>query len=405
MSATPFGPGNPRPYLDPEGLSPQTLAIRGGQARSTFDETSEALYLTSGFVYGSAEEAEAAFTDEVEKFVYSRYGNPTVAMLEERLRLLEGAEAAYATASGMSAVFTALAALLGKGDRVVSSRGLFGSCFVILDEILPRWGVETVFVDGPDLDQWREALSEPTTAVFFETPSNPMQELVDIAAVSELAHAAGAQVVVDNVFGTPVFSRPLEHGADIVVYSATKHIDGQGRVLGGAILGPQDYIDGPVRNLIRHTGPSLSPFNAWVLLKGLETMDLRVRRMAESSLAVARALQEHPLVARVIHPWLPDHPQHELAQRQMSGGGTVVTFDVVGGKAEAFAVMNALRTVDISNNLGDSKSLITHPATTTHRRMGEEARAAIGITDATLRISVGLEAADDLVADLRRALG
>ncbi|SMC67257.1 O-succinylhomoserine sulfhydrylase [Janibacter indicus] len=405
MSATPFGPDNPRPYLDPEGLSPQTLAVRGGQARSTFDETSEALYLTSGFVYGSAEEAEAAFTDEVDKFVYSRYGNPTVAMLEERLRLLEGAEAAYATASGMSAVFTALAALLARGDRVVSSRGLFGSCFVILDEILPRWGVETVFVDGPDLDQWREALSEPTTAVFFETPSNPMQELVDIGAVSELAHAAGAQVVVDNVFGTPVFSRPLEHGADIVVYSATKHIDGQGRVLGGAILGPQDYIDGPVRNLIRHTGPSLSPFNAWVLLKGLETMDLRVRRMAESSLAVARALTEHPKVARVIHPWLPEHPQHELARRQMTGGGTVVTFDIEGGKAEAFAVMNALRTVDISNNLGDSKSLITHPATTTHRRMGEEARAAIGITDATLRISVGLEAAEDLVADLRSALG
>ncbi|WP_170307535.1 O-succinylhomoserine sulfhydrylase [Janibacter terrae] len=405
MSAAPFGPGNPRPYLDPEGLSPQTLAVRGGQARTTFDETSEALFLTSGFVYGSAEEAEAAFTDEVEKFVYSRYGNPTVAMLEERLRLLEGAEAAYATASGMSAVFTALAALLGKGDRLVSSRGLFGSCFVIVDEILPRWGVETVLVDGPDLDQWREALSEPTTAVFFETPSNPMQELVDIAAVSELAHAAGAQVVVDNVFGTPVFSRPLEHGADIVVYSATKHIDGQGRVLGGAILGPQDYIDGPVKNLIRHTGPSLSPFNAWVLLKGLETMDLRVRRMAESSLTVARALQEHPRIRRVVHPWLPGHPQHELAQRQMSGGGTVVTFDVVGAKAEAFAVMNALRTVDISNNLGDSKSLITHPGTTTHRRMGEEARAAIGITDATLRISIGLESADDLVADLRRALG
>lgn len=405
MSGTSFGPGNPRPHLDPEGLSAQTLAVRGGQARSTFDETSEGLYLTSGFVYGSAEEAEAAFTDGVDKFVYSRYGNPTVAMFEERLRLLEGAEAAYATASGMSAVFTALAALLAKGDRVVSSRGLFGSCFVVLDEILPRWGVETVFVDGPDLDQWREALSEPTTAVFFETPSNPMQELVDIAAVSELAHAAGAQVVVDNVFGTPVFSRPLDHGADIVVYSATKHIDGQGRVLGGAILGPQDYIDGPVKNLIRHTGPSLSPFNAWVLLKGLETMDLRVRRMAESSLTVARALQGHPRVSRVIHPWLPEHPQHDLARRQMTGGGTVVTFDVVGGKAQAFALMNSLRIVDISNNLGDSKSLITHPATTTHRRMGEEARAAIGITDTTLRISIGLEAADDLVADLLHALG
>ena len=405
MSEAPFGPGNPVPYLDPSGLSPQTLAVRSGQARSTFDETSEALYLTSGFVYGSAEEAEAAFTGDVEKYVYSRYGNPTVGMLEERLRLLEGAEAAYATASGMSAVFTALAALLGEGDRLVSSRSLFGSCFVIVDEILPRWGVETVLVDGPDLDQWREALSEPTTAVFFETPSNPMQEIVDIAAVSELAHAAGAQVVVDNVFGTPVFSRPLDHGADIVVYSATKHIDGQGRVLGGAVLGPADYIDGPVRNLMRHTGPSLSPFNAWVLLKGLETMDLRVRRMAESSLAVAEALQAHPRVTEVIHPWLPDHPQHELARRQMSGGGTVVTFAIDGGKAEAFAVMNALRIVDISNNLGDSKSLITHPATTTHRRMGEEARAEIGITDATLRISVGLEAAEDLVADLQRALG
>lgn len=404
MSGSPFGPGNPAPYLDPSGLSPQTLAVRGGQARSTFDETSEALYLTSGFVYGSAEEAEAAFSGGVEKYVYSRYGNPTVGMLEERLRVLEGAEAAFATSSGMSAVFTALAALVGAGDRLVSSRSLFGSCFVVVDEILPRWGVETVLVDGTDLDQWREALSEPTTAVFFETPSNPMQELVDIAAVSELAHAAGAQVVVDNVFGTPVFSRPLDHGADIVVYSATKHIDGQGRVLGGAILGSADYIDGPVRNLIRHTGPSMSPFNAWVLLKGLETMDLRVRRMAESSLTLARTLQQHSRVTQVVHPWLADHPQHELARRQMSGGGTVITFAIDGGKADAFALMNALRLVDISNNLGDSKSLVTHPATTTHRRMGPEARAAIGITDATLRISVGLEGVDDLVADLTAAL-
>lgn len=405
MSESPFGPGTPRPYLDPEGMSAQTLAVRGGQARTAFAETSEALFLTSGFVYASAQEAEAAFSEDVEKFIYSRYGNPTVAMLEERLRLLEGSEDAYATASGMSAVFTALAALLAKGDRVVAARGLFGSCFVVLDEILPRWGVQTVFVDGPDLDQWREALSEPTTAVFFETPSNPMQELVDIRAVSEMAHAAGARVVVDNVFGTPVFSRPLEHGADIVVYSATKHIDGQGRVLGGAILGPTDFIQGPVKNLIRHTGPSLSPFNAWVLLKGLETMDLRVRRMAESSLTVARVLQDHRRISRVVHPWLPHHPQHELARRQMSGGGTVVTFDLDAGKTEAFAMMNALRIVDISNNLGDSKTLITHPATTTHRRLGEQARAAIGITDATLRISVGLESAEDLVADLVNALG
>ena len=404
MSTTSAGRRLPGPYLDPSGLSPQTLAVRGGHARSAFDETSEALYLTSGFVYGSAEEAEAAFAEGGEKFVYSRYGNPTVQMLQERLRLLEGAEAAFATSSGMSAVFTALAALLATGDRVVASRALFGSCFVILDEILPRWGVETVFVDGPDLEQWREALSEPTAAVFFETPSNPMQELVDIAAVSELAHAAGARVVVDNVFGTPVFSRPLEHGADIVVYSATKHIDGQGRVLGGMILGPREYIEGPVKNLIRHTGPSLSPFNAWVLLKGLETMELRVRRMSESCLTVARVLQAHPRVTAVIHPWLPEHPQHALARAQMSGGGTVVTFDVEGGRAEAFAVSNALRLFDISNNLGDAKSLITHPATTTHRRLGPEARAEIGITDATLRISVGLEEPGDLVDDLHRAL-
>lgn len=392
----------------PEGAHPQTLAVRGGLARSGFDETAEALYLTSGFVYESAEQAEAAFKDEVEHFVYSRYGNPTVATLEERLRLMEGAEACFATASGMAAVFTALAALCGAGDRVVASRALFGSCFVILDEILPRWGVETVFVDGADLDQWRQALSVPTTAVFFETPSNPMQELVDIAEVSRLAHAAGATVVVDNVFGTPVFSHPLRHGADVVVYSTTKHVDGQGRALGGAVLGPKEFVDGPVKNLMRHTGPSMSPFNAWVMVKGLETLDLRVRRMAESALTVARTLEEWGDargVVRVVHPFLPSHPQHELALRQMDGGaGTVVTFEVEGGKPAAFALMNALQVVDISNNLGDAKSLTTHPATTTHRRLAPEARAAVGITDGTVRLSVGLEDVRDLVADLDRAL-
>jgi O-succinylhomoserine sulfhydrylase len=377
-------------------------------ARSGFDETAEALYLTSGFVYETAEQAEAAFKDEVEHYIYSRYGNPTVTTFEERMRLLEGAEACFATASGMAAVFVALAALCGEGDRVVSSRALFGSCFVILDEILPRWGVETVFVDGTDLDQWREALSVPTTAVFFETPSNPMQELVDIAAVCELAHAVGATVVVDNVFGTPVFSHPLEHGADVVVYSATKHIDGQGRALGGAVLGTREFVDGPVRNLMRHTGPSLSPFNAWLMTKGLETLDLRVRRMADSCLVVAHTLQEwqhadRGLVA-VVHPFLESHPQHELALRQMDGGGTVVTFEVEGGKAPAFALMNALNLVDISNNLGDAKSLTTHPATTTHRRLAPEARAAVGITDGTIRLSVGLEDVRDLVADLDQAL-
>lgn len=387
-----------------EDWRPDTLAVRSGLARSGFEETAEALYLTSGFVYDSAEAAEAAFSGESDRFVYSRYGNPTTAMLQERLAALEGAEACTATASGMSAVFTALAALLGAGDRVVASRGLFGSCFVILDEILPRWGVETVFVDGPDLEQWRQALSQPTTAVFFESPSNPMQELVDMRAVSDLAHAAGAQVVVDNVFGTPVFSRPLDHGADVVVYSATKHIDGQGRVLGGAILGRREFIDGPVQNLVRHTGPTMSAFNAWVLLKGLETLRLRVEAQAATALELAEVLEAHPKVSRVVHPFLVSHPQHELAKRQMSGGGSVVTFQIDGDKAEAFALMNALRIVDISNNLGDSKSMITHPATTTHRRMSADARAAIGITDGTLRLSVGLEDAGDLVDDVRQAL-
>ena len=385
-------------------LRPDTLAVRGGLARSGFDETSEGLFLTSGYVYASAQEAEAAFKDEIDRFVYSRYGNPTVRMFEERMRLLEGTEACFATATGMSAVFVALAALLAKGDRVVSARGLFGSCFVILDEILPRWGVESVFVDGSDLEQWRAALSEPAAAVFFESPSNPMQELVDVAAVCELAHDAGAKVVVDNVFGTPVFSKPLELGADVIVYSTTKHIDGQGRTLGGAILGTSEFINGPVKNLMRHTGPSMSPFNAWVLLKGLETLSLRVNRMATSAMELARALEGHSKISRVIYPWLESHPQHDLAKKQMYGGGTVVTFELVGGKDEAFEVMNALQIVDISNNLGDSKSLITHPATTTHHRLGPQGRLAVGITDGVLRVSVGLEDIRDLVEDFERAL-
>jgi O-succinylhomoserine sulfhydrylase len=389
----------------PDELSADTLAVRGGLLRSGFDETAEALYLTSGFVYSSAEEAEAAFKDEIEKFIYSRYGNPTVAMFEERMRHIEGAQACFATASGMSAVFVALAALCGAGSRLVASRALFGSCFVIVDEILPRWGVETVLVDGTDLAQWEAALDRETAAVFFETPSNPMQELVDIRAVADLAHAVGAQVVVDNVFGTPVFSKPLQHGADIVVYSTTKHIDGGGRVLGGAVLGPKEFIEGPVKNLMRHTGPAMSPFNAWVNVKGLETLRLRVEQQARSALALAEHLERHPRVVEVRYPWLASHPQHELARRQMLGGGTVVTFTIDGGKEEAFAVMNALRLVDISNNLGDAKSLTTHPATTTHRRLAPEARAAAGITDGTIRISVGLEDIGDLIADIDRALG
>ncbi len=394
----PTGPQGPDPWR------PQTRAVRSGLMRSAFEETSEAIYLSSGYVFATAEEAEQAFLGENDHYVYSRYTNPTVSMFEERLRSLEGAEACYATASGMSAVFTTLASLAGAGDRIVASRQLFGACYVIIDEILPRWGVESVLVDGTDLEAWRSALSVPTAAVFLETPSNPMLELVDIAAVSALARSAGAYVVVDNVFGTPVFSRPLELGADVVVYSATKHIDGQGRALAGAILGEHDFVNGPVRDFVRNVGPSLSPFNAWVMLKGLETMELRVRRMADNALAVARAAEGAPGVARVLYPGLDSHPQRELARRQMSGGSTMVTLDLEGGRDRAFRVMDTLRLFDISNNLGDAKSLCTHPATTTHRRMGAEGRAAAGITDGVVRLSVGLEDADDLVADLRAAL-
>ena len=393
----------------PDGVSQETIGVRGGLLRSGFDETSEGLYLTSGYVYDSAGEAEKAFTGEVDRFVYSRYGNPTIAMFEERLRLIEGAEACFATSSGMSAVFTGLGALLGAGDRLVAGRSLFGSCFVVCNEILPRWGVETVFVDGTDLDQWEQALSQPTAAVFFETPSNPMQSLVDIAAVSEMAHAAGAKVVLDNIFATPLLQQGLPLGVDVVIYSGTKHIDGQGRVLGGAILGDKEYIDGPVQTLMRHTGPALSPFNAWVLLKGLETLSVRVNYSNDSALRVAEFLEGHPGVRWVRYPFLASHPQHDLAKRQMTGGGTVVTFELDApegqGKQRAFEVLDKLSIIDISNNLGDSKSLITHPATTTHRAMGPEGRAAIGLGDAVVRISVGLEGTEDLIADLDRALG
>ena len=392
----------------PDGVSQATIGVRGGLLRSGFDETSEAIFLNSGYVYSSAGEAEKAFTGEIDRYVYSRYGNPTISMFEERLRLIEGAEAVFATGSGMAAVFTGLGALLGAGDRLVAGRSLFGSCFVVCNEILPRWGVETVFVDGEDLDQWEQALSQPTTAVFFETPSNPMQSLVDIAAVSEMAHAAGAKVVLDNIFATPLLQHGLPLGVDVVIYSGTKHIDGQGRVLGGAILGSKDYIDGPVQTLMRHTGPALSPFNAWVLLKGLETMGVRVNYSNASAQRIAEFLEGHAGVRWVRYPFLPSHPQYDLAKRQMSGGGTVVTFELDApdgkGKQRAFEVLDKLSIIDISNNLGDSKTLITHPATTTHRAMGPEGRAAIGLGDGVVRISVGLEGTEDIIADLDRAL-
>jgi len=383
---------------------PDTLAVRGGLRRSEFEETSEALFLTSGYVYANAGEAEAAFKGESDHYMYSRFSNPTVDAFGDRLRLIEGAEACFPTATGMAAVFNSLLALVRAGDRVVAARSLFGSCFAVLDDLLPRWGVTTEFVDGHDLAQWERALSTPAKAVFFESPSNPMQELVDVRAVCDLAHAAGAAVIVDNVFATPVLQRPLDLGADIVVYSATKHIDGQGRTLGGAILGPREYIEGEVKTLIRNTGPSLSPFNAWVLTKGLETLRMRVLHSTAGAERIAGWLEEHPRVTRVLYPWLPSHPQHHLAKRQMSGGGTVVTFVVDGGKDEAFAVLDRLQVIDISNNLGDTKTLITHPATTTHHRMGPEARARVGVTDGLVRISVGLEDLDDLLEDLDRAL-
>lgn len=397
------------PAALPDDVSQATLGVRGGLLRSGFDETSEALYLTSGYVYDSAAAAEKAFTGEIDRYVYSRYGNPTISMFEERLRLIEDAPACFATATGMAAVFTSLGALLGAGDRLVAARSLFGSCFVVCSEILPRWGVEVVFVDGDDLAQWEEALSVPTQAVFFETPSNPMQSLVDIAAVSELAHAAGAKVVLDNVFATPLLQQGFPLGVDVVVYSGTKHIDGQGRVLGGAILGDKEYIDGPVQKLMRHTGPAISAFNAWTLLKGLETLAVRVDYSNRSAHRIAEFLEQNSSVSWVRYPFLESHPQYDLAKRQMTGGGTVVTFalDAPEGRAKerAFEVLDKLSLIDISNNLGDAKSLITHPATTTHRAMGPEGRAAIGLGDGVVRVSVGLEGTDDLIADLDRALG
>ncbi len=381
-----------------------TAAVRGGLARSSFDETSEALYLTSGFVYRDAAQAEASFAGDDDHYVYSRARNPTLTMLEDRLALLEDAQACRVTASGMAAVHTSLAAILQAGDRVVASRGLFARCHQVLDVVLRRFGVDTVFVDGSDLDAWARALAEPTAAVFFETPSNPMMELVDIAAVADLAHAAGALVVVDNVFATPIFQRPLELGADMVVYSLTKHVDGQGRVLGGAILGSSELLDNKVQALMGQIGPTMSAFNAWVLLKGLETLQLRVRHQAASALTLATWLQDQRDVVRVLYPMLDSHPQRDLAMAQMTGGGSVVTFEVAGGRDRAFEVVDTLSLIDISNNLGDAKSLVTHPATSTHQRIGAAARESMGITDGTIRVSVGLEDVEDLQADLATAL-
>ena len=383
---------------------PATLLVHGGQERSHHGETAEALYLTSGFVYDSAEQAEATFTNQIVHYQYSRFGNPTVTMLERRLALIEGAEACRATATGMAAVHAAMLSHLKAGDRVVASRALFGSCHWIVSTLLPRYGITSEFVDGGDMAQWEKALSTPANLVLLETPSNPMLEIVDLAAVAKLAHAAGAIVVVDNVFATPLLQKPLELGADVVVYSCTKHIDGQGRVLGGAVLGRQKWVDEVLQPFIRNTGPSISAFNAWLLLKGLETLPLRVRAGCDSAEKVANFLAAQPGIARVWYPTRADHPQRELAMRQMTAGGTLVTFEVKGGKDAAFAVMNAMRLIRVSNNLGDSKSLATHPATTTHLRIGAEERAKLGITDGVIRLSVGLEDPADIIEDLEGGL-
>jgi O-succinylhomoserine sulfhydrylase len=387
-----------------ENWRPATQLVRGGLTRSSFGETCEALYLTSGFVYESAGSAEARFKGEEDGFVYSRYGNPTVKMFEDRLKALEGAEACFATSSGMAAVHAALASQLKAGDRLVASRALFGSCHQIVTNIFPRFGVETVLVDGTDLDQWRDALKDGAACIFLETPSNPTLEIIDLPAVIKLAHDSGARVVVDNVFSTPLLQQPIRLGADVSVYSGTKHIDGQGRCLGGAILCSQDFHDDVLLPYVRHTGPALSPYNAWTLLKGLETLDLRVERQCRSALRIAQFLESHPAITRVRYPGLESHPQHALAKAQMSDFGTVVSFEVAGGKTTAFALLDNLRIVDISNNLGDSKSLITHPATTTHRAMPEDDRGKLGITEGFARISAGLEDIEDLIEDLDQAL-
>ena len=381
-------------------LRQATRLVHGGTMRSQFGETSEAMFLTQGYVYPDMETAEARFKGESAGFIYSRFSNPTVAMFEERMALLEGAEAARATASGMAAVTAAMLGQLKAGDHVVAAKALFGSCRYIVEELLPRFGVPSTLVDGTDLDQWRAAMRPNTKVCFLESPTNPQLEIIDIAAVAEIAHAGGANLVVDNVFATPLLQSPFELGADCVVYSTTKNIDGQGRCLGGIILASNEFIQTHVHNFLRQTGPALSPFNAWVMLKGLETLPVRLMQQQRNAVAVADYLASRPEIARVLYPTRKDHPQHELAMRQMTGGGCVLAFDVKGGKEEAFAFSNALSIVKISNNLGDAKSLITHPATTTHQRIGAEARAESGIGDGMLRLSCGLEDIEDLIEDV-----
>lgn len=388
-----------------KGLHPRTQAVHHGTRRSQYGEMAEAIYLTQGFVYDSAAQAEARFVESgPDEFIYARYGNPTSRMFEERMAALEGTEDAFATASGMAAVNGALFSLCAPGDHVVAARALFGSCLYVLD-LLAKFGVELSYVDGTDLEQWKSAIRPGTKAVFFESVSNPGLEVINMKAVADLAHAAGAVVVADNVFATPVFSRAVELGADIIVYSATKHIDGGGRALAGVVCGTRDYIRGTLEPYLKHTGGAISPFHSWIMLNGLTTMDLRVRAQADSAATIAKAMLGHPRLRQVIYPGLPEHPQHDLAMQQMGSGGTMIAMEIEGGKDAAFSALDRMQIVKISNNLGDAKSIVTHPATTTHQRLSDEDKARLGITPGLLRLSVGLEHAQDLIEDLRQAFG
>jgi O-succinylhomoserine sulfhydrylase len=383
---------------------PETRLVHSGNLRSQFGETSEALFLTQGFIYDTAEQCEARFTGNDPGFIYSRFSNPNVSMFERRMIELEGAEAARATATGMAAVTTAILAPLKAGDHVVAAKAMFGSCRYVVEDLLPRYGISSTLVDGLDLDQWKKAMRPNTKSCFLESPTNPTLDVLDISSIAEIAHQGGARLIVDNVFATPIWQSPLELGADVVVYSATKHIDGQGRCLGGIILSSEAFIAEHIHTFLRQTGPSMSPFNAWVLLKGLETLAIRVRAQTETAAAVAEALAQHPKISRLIYPGRADHPQAALVKKQMRAGSTLVGFEVKGGKASAFRVLNALKLARISNNLGDAKSLVTHPATTTHQRLTPEARAELGISEGFIRFSAGLEHRDDLIEDLHTAL-
>ena len=382
----------------------ETKLIREGLNRSQFGETSEPIYMTSSYVYDSPEQAEARFKGDEEGFIYSRYGNPTVQMFEDRLASIENADKCFATATGMAAVFASLMCQLEKGDKVVSSRALFGSIYQILTKILPKYGIETVLVNGTDLNEWESAIDDKTKVVFFETPSNPTLEIIDIKNVCSLAKKFGAKVIIDNVFATPILQHPFELGVDIVVYSGTKHIDGQGRALGGAIISDNEFYDKLLKPFMRHTGASMSPFNAWIMLKGLETLKLRVEAQSDNALKIASYYNDNPNIVNVIYPSESMHPQFELIKKQMEKGGTILTMVVKGGKKEVFKIFNELNLIDISNNLGDTKSIITHPATTTHYSLGEEGRKEAGIPDGMIRLSVGLENVNDIINDIDNAL-